>query len=119
MLNRSLSEGFGQLESLQKLDLTWCEQLRALPEGIPPCIITPSAALAIWARIGRGISSSVLLTCSLSEGFGQLERLEELNLTSCYDLKELPEGVPLLIFPLSAALAILALFDRDISSSLC
>ena len=39
MLNRSLSEGFGQLRSLVELNLWGCEQLRALPEGIPRAYI--------------------------------------------------------------------------------
>ena len=43
----ALPERFGQLRSLVTLNLTWCEQLRTLPEGILPRIITPPAALAI------------------------------------------------------------------------
>ena len=33
---RALPERFGQLRSLVELDLRYCQQLRALPEGIPP-----------------------------------------------------------------------------------
>ena len=69
-----------------------CTQLRALPEGIPPRILALSAALAILAHIDRDISSSVLLTCSLSEGFGQLENLRELNMTACKSLLSLPDS---------------------------
>ena len=43
----SLPERFGQLRSLVELNLYYCHQLRALPEGIPPRIIPLSAALAI------------------------------------------------------------------------
>ena len=48
MLNRSLSEGFGQLRSLVTLNLSFCKQLLALPEGIPPRILPHSDALAIF-----------------------------------------------------------------------
>ena len=47
MLNRSLSEGFGQLRSLVELNLHYCGNLRALPEGILPHILPLSASLAI------------------------------------------------------------------------
>ena len=107
MLNYSLSEGFGQLESLRELNLKYC-QLRALPEGIPPRIIPLTSALAILARIDRDISSSVLLNCPLSEGFGQLENLQTLNLSFCEQLLALPKGIPPRILALSAALTILA-----------
>ena len=59
-------------------------------------------------RTDRGISSSVVLNRSLSEGFGQLGSLKELSLYGCTHLEALPEGIPLRILPLSAALAILA-----------
>ena len=47
VLNRSLSEGFGQLGSLKVLKLYDCRSLKALPAGPPPRIIPLSAALAI------------------------------------------------------------------------
>ena len=62
------------------LDLRFCKQLLALPEGIPPRIIPLTSALAILARIDRDISSSVLLNRSLSEGFGGLRNLQTLFL---------------------------------------
>ena len=43
-----LSEGFGQLKSLEKLDLYHCDNLWALPEGILPHILPLSAVLAIF-----------------------------------------------------------------------
>ena len=53
----SLPERFGDLSSLEDLSMTDCKsvvslpdsfcRLRTLPEGIPPRIITPPAALAI------------------------------------------------------------------------
>ena len=45
---KSLPERFGQLESLQTLNLECCFELEALPEGIPPRILPPSDALAIF-----------------------------------------------------------------------
>ena len=87
------------MESLQTLNLEWCVNLKALPEGIPPRILPLSAALAILALIGWGITSSVLLNYSLSEGFGQLRSLTELDLRCCYALKELPPGDPAPISP--------------------
>ena len=107
MLNCSLSEGFGQLENLRELKLVNCGSLKELPAGAPAHILPLSAALAILALIGWGISSSVLLNYSLSEGFGQLGSLKVLWLTGCEQLRALPEGMPPRILPLSAALAIL------------
>ena len=72
--------------SLQELSLYNCYTLKALPEGIPPRILALSAALAILAQIDRDISSSILLTCSLSEGFGDLPSLEDLDMNSCHAL---------------------------------
>ena len=45
----TISIGVKESKSLATLDLRECSQLRALPEGIPPHIIPPSAVLAIWA----------------------------------------------------------------------
>ena len=45
----SLPERFGQLRSLVILNLEGCKKLEALPEGMPPCILRLSAALAILA----------------------------------------------------------------------
>ena len=110
MLNRSLSEGFGQLRSLVELNLRYCQQLRALPEGIPPRILplTPLLLGMHCALTDRDIRSSVVLNRSLSEGFGQLKSLVTLNLMGCCELKELCEGIPPRILPLPATLAILA-----------
>ena len=104
MLNRSLSEGFGQLGSLVDLNLSHCYELKELCEGIPPRILPLPAALAILASMDRGISSSVVLNRSLSEGFGQLKSLVELNLEDCYNLRELPAGIPAEILPLTPLL---------------
>ena len=54
---------------------------------------------------------------SLPERFGQLESLRALDLEDCWRLQALPAGPPPRILPLSAALAILAQIQRDISSS--
>ena len=89
------------------LNLERCWALKELPAGAPAHILPLSAALAILALIGWGISSSVLLNCSLSEGFGQLRSLVTLDLGYCGQLLALPEGIPP-VLPLSAALAILA-----------
>ena len=78
-----LSEGFGQLENLRELKLWYCNSLKELPAGAPAHILPLSAALAILALIGWGISSSVLLNYSLSEGFGDLKSLKELDLRWC------------------------------------
>ena len=67
--------------------------LKALPEGIPPRILALSAALAILAHIDRDISSSVLLTCSLSEGFGDLTSLKSLDLRGCPASKNMPAAL--------------------------
>ena len=75
-----------------ELNLWGCNQLRALPEGIPPRIIPLTSALAILARIDRDISSSVLLNRPLSEGFGQLRSLVKLDLWGCKQLGALPAG---------------------------
>ena len=101
MLNRSLSEGIGDLKNLQELNLYKCKQLLALPEGISPRIIPLTSALAILARIDRDISSSVLLNRPLSEGFGQLRSLVTLQMIGCDSLRELPAGIPDKILPLA------------------
>merc|ERR1711924_534682 len=88
----SLPERFGQLRSLVTLDLSWCKQLLALPEGIPPRILPLSAALAMLAQIDRDISASILPNRSLSEGFGQLRNLQTLSLCDCRRLRALPAG---------------------------
>ena len=46
---QSLPKRFGQLENLKTLNLKFCKQLLALPEGIPPHILPLPAALAILA----------------------------------------------------------------------
>ena len=98
----SLPERFGQLRSLVTLNLKECWELLALPEGIPPRIL-PSLycpghfGASEW---GRGISSSVVLNRSLSEGFGQLRSLVTLDLGWCTQLLALPEGIPPRILPL-------------------
>ena len=93
MLNCSLSEGFGQLRSLVTLNLSFCKQLLALPEGIPPRILPLSAALAMLAQIDRDISASILLNRSLSEGFGDLTSLKSLNLYFCPASKNMPAAL--------------------------
>ena len=62
-------------------------ELRALPEGIPPCIITLSLSLSLppwlFGHDSAGVfSASILLNCSLSEGFGELD-LKKLYLGGC------------------------------------
>ena len=88
-----MPERFGQLENLRELKLWNCSSLKELPAGAPAHILPLSAALAILARIDRGISSSVLLNRSLSEGFGQLENLRELNLQYCPASKNMPAAL--------------------------
>ena len=50
------------------------------------------------------LSSSILLNRSLSEGFGQLGSLVDLNLGYCESLRELPVGIPAEILPLAPLL---------------
>ena len=106
LLTCSLSEGFGQLESLKVLNLEGLNNLVALPEGTP-AHIPSSASSELHMNYHWDISTSILLNRSLSEGFGKLRRLVELNLGGCRQLRALPEGIPPRILPLSAALAIL------------
>ena len=96
MSNLPLSEGFGQLRSLVTLDLGGCLKLLALPEGIPPRILPSLYCPGHFgaSERGRGISSSVVLNRSLSEGFGeQLVNLTDFNLNGCVKLQELPESI--------------------------
>ena len=41
----------------------------------------------------------LILACSLSEGFGKLDNLKELNLAGCEKLEQLPDSKLLLITP--------------------
>jgi hypothetical protein len=93
-LNRSLSEGFGQLRSLLTLDLTNCFELEALPAGIPRAyILLPLHFCMTCVRSDRGISSSVVLNCSLSEGFGDLTNLKELTMYQCPAADSMPAAL--------------------------
>ena len=67
MLNRSLSEGFGQLENLRELKLWNCSSLKELPAGAPAHILPLSAS--------------------------KIATLTKLDLSWC-NMESLPEGSP-------------------------
>ena len=105
MLNRSLSEGFGeQLVNLTDFNLHGCVKLQELPESI--CNMRSLTKLDLSGDLFPGGCGPMSMR-ALPERFGQLRSLVELNLYCCTSLKELPAGIPPHILPLSAALAIL------------
>ena len=110
MLNYSLSEGFGQLKSLTSLDLGGSYRnsmrLESLPEGTSSSLSTPT--------IDRDISSSVLLNRPLSEGFGDLPSLVDLDLGYCHALAK-NEGTYAILSKIST-LTKLSLANCDMKS---
>ena len=95
-----LSKGFVELESLEHLSLTDCKSLTALPAGIHSII----SIYFIWHRhdpfkppLNLGLTVAPTLNHSLSEGFGELESLQTLNLELCISLTSLPAGMHTII----------------------
>ena len=60
-----MSEGFGMLSGLEKLDLSYCQQIQSLPDSESPH------------------SESFYFHFMMSEGFGQLASLQKLDLRYC------------------------------------
>ena len=85
MLTCSLSEGFGQLESLQELNMAGCNSLLSLPDGF--CDLTNLTKLTFGAP-----GSAVSKLESLPERFGDLTSLEDLDMTACTSVVSLPES---------------------------
>ena len=102
MLNRSLSEGIGDLTSLEDLNMSYCNSVASLPPSF--CRLSNLKKLNLSAP---GSPGSFMKLESLPERFGQLRSLVKLDLAGT-DVEELPEGIPPRILPLSAALSILA-----------
>ena len=80
----SLPEGFGELRSLQKLDLSFCDRLGSLPAGlhiIDHAFFSPISVSTIHSEPPS--NSNLIL---LSEGFGELPALADLDLACCHAL---------------------------------
>ena len=69
-----MSEGFGMLSGLEKLNLRYCQRIQSLPDSESPH------------------SESFYFYFLFSEGFGQLASLADLNMQQCHKLESLPEG---------------------------
>ena len=69
-----MSEGFGQLRSLEKLDMYQCRRIQSLPESE-----SHHAELFYFYFL-------------FSEGFGMLTNLKDLNMRFCEKLESLPES---------------------------
>ena len=83
--NPLLSEGFGELRSLQKLELSYCNRLGSLPAGlhiIHACCSHRSPLPPFTLNHPRNTRRNPLL----SEGFGELASLADLSLTFCHAL---------------------------------
>ena len=85
MLNRSLSEGFGQLGNLRELNMGACKSLLLLPDSF--CDLSNLTKLSFYEAY-YGCEKLE----SLPERFGQLGSLRELNLGYCTKLLALPAG---------------------------
>ena len=68
-----MSEGFGQLRSLEKLDMYECWRIQSLPES-------------------ESHHADFIFHFLFSEGFGQLASLKDLNLEECVKLGSLPDS---------------------------
>jgi hypothetical protein len=107
--NPPLSAGLGQLKSLRTLNIEFCWQLEALPEGFQELSNLENLNLhcccaleALPAGFGQLKSLTSLKLCgddelsmslkSLPEGFGQLKSLTYLDLSYCRELQALPAG---------------------------
>jgi hypothetical protein len=106
--NPPLSEGFGELRSLQTLYLNGCEKLQALPEGIPSnqlnLFVIHAAQYPPLSTVHPKPPLNQSTQIPLSKGFGELHSLVTLNLSYCESLGSLPEGlhtIDLLLTPIS------------------
>ena len=100
MLNDSLSEGFGELESLQTLNLELCISLTSLPAGMHTIIsfyFIVTVMIHLSPPMNLELTVTRPLTVPLSEGFGELTNLETLKLNVCEKLMALPEGMHTII----------------------
>ena len=100
--NLPLSEGFGDLTSLEDLNMQYCTSVVSLPASF--CRLSNLKKLNLDAVF---ISQPMKLE-SLPERFGQLTSLQTLYLSSCESLKELPAGAPAHILPPCSASAVAA-----------
>ena len=81
-----MSEGFGQLGSLEKLDLNVCTNLGSLPESelcILWLLILHCCDFQFW-------TFGLTVVAVMSKGFGDLSNLETLHLEGCEKLELLP-----------------------------
>eukprot|EP01018_Ginkgo_biloba_P035437 Gb_22424 [translate_table: standard] len=72
----------GQLVSLKNLDLSWCKQLRSLPQAIGSF----TAMIDLSLRGCEGLTE-------LPEELGKLVSLRNLDLSWCKELPSLPQGI--------------------------
>ena len=96
MLNDSLSEGFGELESLQTLNLELCISLTSLPAGMHTIIsfyFIVTVMIHLSPPMNLELTVTRPLTVPLSEGFGELTNLQYLNMKFCNKLTALPAGM--------------------------
>ena len=96
MLTCSLSEGFGDLASLENLNMEMCTNVRSLPESFCRLSNLKKLDLSSWD------SDRPMKLESLPERFRQLGSLKTLNLGECTKLQALPEGIPPRFLLLSA-----------------
>ena len=93
-LTRPISEGFGELHSLEELRLGGCIKLKALPAGLnafPPACCSHHRSLHPPFTLNH--PRTAWPNPPFSEGFGELRSLTSLNLGSCYKLEALPAGL--------------------------
>ena len=81
-----LSEGFGDLASLEDLDMSCCTNVRSLPESF--CRLNNLKKLDLSGKYRQDMKLE-----SLPEWFGELHSLQELNLYMCTSLLSLPAGI--------------------------
>ena len=83
-----LPEGFGELRSLETLNLWNCKSLQSLPASEYHCFRYLYLRLCPCLHVSFGLTVAL----ALSEGFGELASLQTLSLFRCEALESLPEG---------------------------
>ncbi|KAH9290167.1 hypothetical protein KI387_034284 [Taxus chinensis] len=74
-----IPESFGQLYALQKLNLSFCQDLKELPDSLEKLCSLKELDLRYCRNLNK-----------LPAGFGELKALTNLDLTYCESLQELP-----------------------------